>query len=325
MHQGIAVRKMSNITISLVIPCLNEQDNIASFLESADQCAQKFRLNIEYIFINDGSTDQTQPVLLEQQTRYPHIKIIDLTRNFGKEAALTAGLDHATGDVIVPIDADGQDPIDVVIKMLERWQNGANHVIAIRNDRQSESLFKRASAKLFYKLFNKLSDGAIPENGGDFRLITKDVLNHILTLRETNRFMKGILSWPCAPDATIEFTRPSRAGGNAQQSLRKLLALAFNGLLSFSSWPLRIWGIIGLCISAVSGGYGIIIIVKTSILGRDTPGYASLMATMLFLGGIQLITLSILGEYVSRVFLEVKNRPLYLINKIYTKNESNAD
>lgn len=319
------MRKMSEITISLVIPCFNEQDSIALFLESSEQCAKQHNLKFEYIFINDGSVDNTLQVLLEQQKHTHGVQIIDLTRNFGKEAALTAGLDNATGEVIIPMDVDGQDPIEVVVEMLKHWENGSNHVIAIRNDRTTESFFKRTSAKLFYKLFNRLSDGSIPENGGDFRLISKDVLKHILSLREANRFMKGILSWPSAPDTRVEFVRPLRAQGNAQQGLRKLIALAFNGLLSFSSWPLRIWGIVGLVISAVSGCYGIIIIMKTLILGRDTPGYASLMITVLFLGGIQLITLSIIGEYVARVFLEVKKRPLYLINNIYAKQESHEN
>lgn len=307
--------------ISLIIPCYNEQSNIIPFTTTISRLAEQHNINFELLFINDGSTDRTLDNLIKAQADNKAIKIINFTRNFGKEAATTAGLDQASGDAIIPIDVDGQDPAETIVQMLEKWRAGAKHVIAIRKSRSKDSWSKRLTAAMFYKIFNKVSECKIPENAGDFRLLDRSLVEHIKTLRESNRFMRGILNWVSSPDAIVYFEREARAADAASFKTKKLFSLAIKGLLSFSSWPLRVWGIIGMIISAISGIYGIILIARVLIHGRDTPGYTSLMVTILFLGGIQLLSLSIVGEYISRVFIEVKKRPLYLIDKIYSANK----
>lgn len=310
-------RCSKKITIDLIIPCYNEQATISKLISELDLMARANKLNFTYILVNDGSKDNTLKTLRSLQTTYHNSKIINFSRNFGKEAALTAGIDHSTGDVAIPIDADGQEPPSAILEMLKYWEQGANHILGVRIDRSSDSWLKRNTAKLFYRCYNLCSSQKIANDGGDFRLLDRKCINYIKQLREQNRFMKGILSWPMAPDAIVYFTRETRTNGKSSFGAKSLISLAANAMFSFSTWPLRIWGIIGIFISLLSVIYGSYITIRVISFGRDLPGYASIFVAVLFLGGIQLISLSLLGEYIARILTEVKQRPLYLIDNIY--------
>lgn len=304
-------------TITLICPCYNEEAVIELFFNKITNILDKIDLSYEIIFINDGSQDSTLIKLKNLKELYTTIKIINLSRNFGKESALTAGLDNALGEVIIPIDVDFQDPPELVEELIKEWQNGFDIVLAKRKDRTSDSFLKAFSAKYFYKFHNKISDVSIPENVGDFRLITKKVLEAIKQLPENQRFMKGIFSWVGFKTTTIEYKREVRKAGESSFNGWKLWNFAIDGITSFSTLPLRIWMYIGIVISFLSLIYGVIIIAKTLFFGVDVPGYASLMVSILFLGGIQLISIGVLGEYIGRIYLEAKKRPPYIIESIY--------
>jgi len=309
-------RNINAILVSLVIPVMNEQASVGVFLKTVHEIFQQHNINVEYIFVNDGSKDNTLPLLLQLKELYPLV-VVDFARNFGKEAALTAGLQHARGDVVIPIDVDLQHLPRLMLEMLERWQQGVNHVIAIRQTRKEDSWFKRVTSTWFYKFFNFCSSCEIPAHGGDFRLLDWSIVNHLLSLKENNRFMKGLFAWVGGEADFIYFDCEKRAAGSTSFNLVKLIRLAWNGIASFSTFPLRVWGYLGVGISMISFLYALWSIIKVVIFGRDVPGYASLMVGILFLGGVQLISISVLGEYIGKVFLEVKRRPLYLISKIY--------
>ncbi len=245
------------------------------------------------------------------------MRIIHLSRNFGKEAALTAGLDCAKGDVIIPIDADLQDPPELIEQFIAKWKEGYDVVLAKRIDRKSDSLAKRYTANLFYKFHNTISPTNIPDNVGDYRLISKKVLKAIQRLPENQRFMKGIFAWVGFKTTTIEYVRESRKAGQTSFGAWKLWNFALEGITSFSTVPLRIWFYVGIGISFLSLLFGSIIILKTLLYGIDLPGYASLLTTMLFLGGIQLMGIGILGEYIGRLYQESKRRPIYIIENEY--------
>jgi glycosyltransferase involved in cell wall biosynthesis len=267
--------------------------------------------------VNDGSTDNTLLELISYQSKVPNVRVINLSRNFGKEAALTAGLNAARGEAVIPLDADLQDPPEIIKEMLSRWQKGAQVVLCKRSRRDEESWLKRSSAKLFYKVMTLLSDTPIHENVGDFRLMDRKVVDVIISLHEKNRMMKGIMSWPGFKTEIIEFVRPSRAFGKSSIGLSKLIRLAIDGILSFSSIPLKISMYLGISIAMISFFYGSYLIYKTLVMGVDLPGYASMMVTILFMGGLQLISMGIMGEYIARIYSEVKGRPIFVIEKIY--------
>lgn len=304
-------------TISIIVPCYNEEKVVSLFLQNIEPILKNTKESYEIIFINDGSQDNTFKVLQELKDSYRHIRIINLSRNFGKESAMTAGLEFSLGDVIIPIDADLQDPPELIVKFLEKWREGFDVVLAKRADRESDSFFKRKSAELFYRIHNQISNISIPNNVGDYRLMTRRVVNAIKLLPENQRFMKGIFAWVGYPTTTIEYKREVRVAGETSFNGWKLWNFAIDGITSFSTIPLRIWLYIGVSISFLSFLFGVTIIIKTLIYGVDLPGYASMLTIILFLGGIQLMGIGILGEYLGRIYNEAKGRPIYIIEGEY--------
>ena len=303
--------------ISVICPMYNEQDNIVEFLSVLSAVLDKMVLEREIICVNDGSTDETLTFLKQAKAKFPALRIINLSRNFGKEPALTAGLHAATGDVIVPIDADLQDPPELILEMYKRYQEGFDVVLARRIDRAADSFIKRKTAEIFYKVLGNISDVEIPHNVGDYRLFSKKVLGILKQLPESQRFMKGIFSWVGFRSSCVNYSRSARHLGETSLNGWRLWNLALEGITSFSTMPLRVWTYIGALVSLLSFLYGLIIVSKTILLGVDIPGYASILSVMLFLGGVQLIGIGVIGEYVGRIYLESKRRPIYVIENEY--------
>ncbi len=303
------------IKISLVVPVFNEEEMIPIFYQAVrnDELLKPYQVNI--IFIDDGSFDNTANVLQVLAEKDELVDFLSFTRNFGKESALFAGLEHADGDVIIPIDVDLQDPIEIIPDLLKQWQAGADVVLAQRTERESDSFIKRKTAKWFYKVHNLVSEPKIEENVGDFRLMSKEVVNSITQLSERNLFMKGMLSWVGYKQEIVTYRRPPRKAGKSKFNMWKLWNLAVQGITSFSTAPLKISTYLGLCIAIFSFIYGGWLILDKLLNGNAVPGYPSLMASILFLGGVQLIAIGILGEYVGRIYIETKRRPRYLLKK----------
>ena len=308
---------MNNPTISIIAPCYNEEETIEPFLRRIEEILTQINEPYEIVFINDGSRDNTLNVLLNAKQNFKNIRIINFSRNFGKEAALTAGLDKARGEAAIPIDVDLQDPPELIKDLVARWREGYDVVLAKRADRTSDSFAKRVSADLFYQLNGKISNVDIPNNVGDFRLMSKRVVEALKQLPENQRFMKGLFAWVGFKTVAIEYVREKREAGQSSFNGWKLWNFALDGITSFSTLPLRIWLYIGALVSFLSFLYGSFIILKTLIFGVDLPGYASLAVIMLFLGGIQLIGIGILGEYIGRIYSESKRRPSYIIEGEY--------
>lgn len=306
--------------ISLVVPVFNEEDIVKVFYEEVRKNKKLGLWDVEIVFINDGSTDKTEEIIADLAKHDNLVTLHSFTRNFGKEAALFAGLEFATGDAIIPIDVDLQDPLDVIPQMIEKWRKGADVVLAKRIDRSSDSYLKRLTAKWFYRINNKISSPKIEENVGDFRLMTREVVEDIKRLPERNLFMKGILSWVGGRTAIVEYKRANRVGGRSKFNGWKLWNLAIEGIASFSTVPLRVWTYIGIFFSSLAFLYGLYMIIDTLLFGNPVKGYTSLLTSILFLGGIQLIGIGVIGEYIGRIYIEVKRRPRYIIkkeNKIY--------
>lgn len=297
--------------ISLVVPVFNEEDTIAIFYRTVRE--QLSQHEVEIVFINDGSSDNTESLINALAKSDSLVNALSFTRNFGKEPALFAGLEASTGDVVIPIDVDLQDPIDVIPRLIEKWQEGADVVLAKRADRSSDSHFKRKSAEWFYKLHNMISKPKIEENVGDFRLMSRAVVENIKSLPERNLFMKGVLSWVGGRTAVVEYTRDERVAGSTKFNGWKLWNLALEGITSFSTFPLRMWTYIGLFVAGLSFAYGVYMIVDTLIFGNPVHGYPSILVSILFLGGIQLIGIGVLGEYIGRIYIETKQRPRFII------------
>lgn len=311
------ISKKPTPIISLVCPCFNEEEVIEIFMEEINKVLNEINRSFEILFINDGSQDHTMDRLLSAKKNYKNVRIINLSRNFGKEAALTAGLDQAKGEVIIPIDVDLQDPPELIKDFIFHWEKGYDVVLAKRVDRSTDSFSKRISAKLFYSIHNKIANFPIPENVGDYRLITRKVLIALQDLPENQRFMKGIFAWVGFKTTVVEYKRELRRAGNTSFNGWKLWNLALEGITSFGTLPLRIWFYIGIIISFLGFMYGSLIILKTIFLGIDVPGYASTMTSILFLGGVQLIGIGVLGEYIGRIYMESKRRPIYIIEAEY--------
>ena len=307
----------SDISLSIICPCFNEEGTIKIFLENLIPIMQNVQRSYEIIFVNDGSTDNTLNVLLKAKSKNSQIRILNLSRNFGKEAALTAGLEHAIGDVVIPIDADLQHPPEIIVEFINKWEDGFDVVVGKRTVRTGEGFIKKLTAKYFYKFHNQISDVEIPYNVGDFRLMSRKVIEALKRLPENQRFMKGLFAWVGFNTAVVEYEQAPRAAGKTSYNGWKLWDFALDGITSFSTLPLRIWMYIGFLISFLSFLYGSAIVINTLILGVDTPGYASMITVILFLGGIQLIGIGILGEYIGRIYKETKKRPLYIIEKEY--------
>lgn len=301
--------------ISLIVPVFNEEKSIPIFYKAVREFPEFNQYDVEIVFINDGSTDNTESLIDALEISDPMVKAISFTRNFGKEPALFAGLEHATGDVIIPIDVDLQDPLNVIPQMIEKWLAGADIVLAKRIDRTTDGKLKRKTAEWFYKLHNKISTPKIEENVGDFRLIPREVVENIKSLSERNLFMKGLLSWVGGKVEIVEYTRAERSVGLSKFSWWRLWNLALEGITSFSTIPLRMWTYIGFGVASLSFLYGLWMTVNKLLFGNPVPGYPSLMVAILFIGGVQLIGIGVLGEYIGRIYIEVKNRPRYVIRK----------
>lgn len=299
--------------ISLVVPVFNEEDTIPIFYKSVREYEPLKEYEVEIVFINDGSRDSTENIINALAISDTLVKPLSFTRNFGKEPALFAGLDHATGDAVIPIDVDLQDPIHVIPQLIEKWRGGADMVLAKRTDRSTDGHLKRKSAEMFYKLHNKISTPKIEENVGDFRLMSRETVENIKQLPERNLFMKGILSWVGGKTEVVEYSRAERCAGESKFNGWKLWNLALEGITSFSTLPLRVWTYIGLFIAGMSFIYGAWMIVDTIAFGNPVKGYPSLLVSILFFGGIQLIGIGVLGEYIGRIYTEVKQRPRYIL------------
>jgi len=303
--------------VSIVVPVFNEEESVAVYVETTKQLLEAEWLDYEFIFVNDGSRDGTAARLIELAKQGGRVRIINLSRNFGKELALTAGIDHARGDVLVPMDVDLQDPPEVIPEFLEKWREGYDVVYGIRSCRRRDSIAKRTTAALFYRIFNRLSELQVPDNAGDFRLIDRCVADVIRQMPERNRFMKGLFAWVGFKSIGVPYERPQRKAGVSKWGNWRLWNFALDGLFSFSTLPLRVWTYIGAIVAFLSFSYGSFIVILALTRGIDLPGYASLLTVVLFLGGLQLLSIGVLGEYLGRLFIEAKNRPLYVVESTY--------
>lgn len=300
-------------TLSIIVPMYNEESVIDDFFKRVQRTLQTVTQSYEIICVNDGSRDKTLGLLRIKAEQDSRIKIVNLSRNFGKEIALSAGIDHAIGAAVVPIDADLQDPPEVIPLMLAKWRAGAKLVLAKRRDRSSDTWLKRMTANAAYWLFSKLTHPKIPQNVGDFRLMDRDVVNAIKRLPERSRFMKGLFTWVGYEPEIVEYDREQRSAGETKWNYWKLWNFAIDGITSFSSLPLRVWSYLGFGVSLFALAYLAFTVTKALVFGLDTPGYASLMSVILFFNGISLIGIGVIGEYLGRIFTEVKARPLYIV------------
>ncbi|NEQ22235.1 MAG: glycosyltransferase family 2 protein, partial [Microcoleus sp. SIO2G3] len=300
-----------------VVPLYNEEANVGYLFEKLLSVLGSLETTYEIICVNDGSKDDTLSCLVEYHHRNPVIKVINFSRNFGKEVALTAGIDHATGAAIIPIDADLQDPPELIEKLVSKWREGYDVVYATRRSRQGESWLKRLTANFFYQTIGQMSRVSIPPHTGDFRLLDRRVVEALKQLPERTRFMKGLFAWVGFKQTSVLFDRNPRLKGTTKWNYWRLWNFAIDGITSFSFLPLKVWSYVGLTLSMFSLLYATFLIIHTLVSGIDVPGYASIMVAVLFLGGIQLLTLGILGEYLGRVYEEVKGRPLYLVRECY--------
>jgi polyisoprenyl-phosphate glycosyltransferase len=324
-HSDSTSPHATTVDLSLVVPVYNEAEGLGAFFQRLRASLALIPLSYEIICVNDGSCDATLPILLSFKDSIPGFIIIDLSRRFGKEIALSAGIDFARGRAVIPIDADLQDPPEVIEDLVTKWQEGYDVVYAIRSERAGESLSKRLTAALFYRIINRLSETPIPRNAGDFRLMDRRVVEALKGLPERNRFMKGLFSWVGFKQTGVYFKRDPRYAGRSKWNYWRLWNFALSGIVSSSSLPLRIWTYFGFTIASFSFLYGLYLIVRTILYGVDVPGYASLMTVILFLGGLQMIGNGIIGEYLSRVFDEVKGRPLYIIRNTYSYEEKRRE
>ena len=300
-------------TLSIVVPMYNEEESMETFFSRTQRALQTVTQSYEIICVNDGSRDRTLAQLRARAEQDARIRVVTLSRNFGKEIALSAGLDHASGDAIIPIDADLQDPPEIIPLMMAKWRGGAKLVLAKRRDRSTDTLLKRITANGAYWAFSKLTHPRIPQNVGDFRLMDRVVVDAIKRLPERSRFMKGLFAWIGYDAEIVEYDREARSAGETKWNYWKLWNFALDGITSFSSLPLRIWSYLGFGVSFLAMGYLGWILTKSAIFGLDIPGYASLMSVTLFFNGILLIGVGVIGEYLSRIFTEVKARPLYIV------------
>jgi glycosyltransferase involved in cell wall biosynthesis len=302
--------------ISLVVPFYNEEAAIEAFHDAIAQLMEYCKpLQFEVVCVDDGSRDQTLMHLLALHQKDQRFRVLELSRNFGKEAALTAGIDAARGDAVIPFDADLQDPPELIPQLISEWQNGADVVLARRSDRSSDSLLKRKTAEIFYKLHNRIAHVGLPENVGDFRLMDRSVVDALKCLPERQRFMKGLFAWVGFRTATVDYARHPRSAGASKFSGWKLWNFALEGITSFSTVPLRVWSYIGGLSAVLTLIYASVIVLRTLITGVDVPGYASLLVAILFFGSLQLLSVGLLGEYIGRIYLETKQRPAYILRK----------
>lgn len=308
--------------ISLVCPMINEEDMLNIFFDAVVPLLEQHSSKFEIIVVNDGSTDGTLEKLIEKVECISQLRVIDLSRNFGKDAALTAGLAHVRGRAAIMIDADLQDPPELIPQMIDNWRQGYDVVTHVRSSREEDSFLKRLTSSWFYSLINKISDTNMTPNAGDYRLLDRAVIDAFMQIEERSRFNKGLFNWLGFREKQLLYARAPRAKGQTKWNYRRLLSFAIDGITSFSSLPLKIWSWVGFLIATLAFLYGVYIIFKTLVLGVDQPGYASLMTVLLFFNGLTLIGIGMLGEYLSRIFIETKRRPLYIVRRVYEHQEN---
>ncbi|MFB6367834.1 glycosyltransferase family 2 protein [Paenibacillus elgii] len=303
-----------SLKLSLIVPMYNEGSNISYFYNRITKVLEEIGYRYEIICINDGSKDDTMLHLMELNKKDSRIKIINLSRNFGKEIAMSAGLNAAKGDAIIPIDADLQDPPELIPELIDKWLAGYDVVYATRTKREGETWAKKATAKLFYKFMRKITNIDIPADTGDFRLMSRRVVDALNQLPEHHRFMKGLFSWVGFKQTGVSYQREPRHAGKSSFNYWKLWNFAIEGITSFSFAPLKMSSYLGFIVSFLSVLYMLFLIVRTIFFGNEVPGYPSLMVTILFFGGVQLMSLGFIGEYVGRIYNESKRRPLYFVS-----------
>ena len=307
--------------ISIVVPFFNEGSGVVFFCEAIRATLKKLPgFHFEIVCVDDGSSDDTLDNLLAAHGKDERFVIVELSRNFGKEAALTAGIDAACGHAVIPIDADLQDPPDLIPALIDEWLKGAEVVLARRVDRSTDTFLKRKTAEFFYKVHNSLSTVPLPDNVGDFRLMDRRAIDALKRLPERQRFMKGLFAWVGFKTVTVNYVRHGRAVGKTKFSGWKLWNFALEGITSFSTTPLKIWTYIGAISAMAAIAYAAFIVVRTLVYGIDVPGYASIVVVILLFGSLQLISIGMLGEYIGRIYIETKQRPSYLIRNIYKKS-----
>lgn len=315
-NDSTTIRTTLPLLISVVVPAHNEEEVLPEFHRRLTAVFDPLPYHLEVVYVNDGSSDNTVFVINDLKSRDPRIALVDLSRNFGKEIALTAGLDHASGDAVVVIDADLQDPPELIPELIRHWHEGADVAYAKRTRREGESWFKKLTAAVFYRLIGRVSRVQIPADTGDFRLLSHRAMEAVGRLHEHHRFMKGLFAWIGYRQVAVPYCRDPRFAGKTKWNYWKLWNFALEGITSFTTAPLKIATYLGLMVSVAAFIYAAIIIYKTLVFGDDVRGYPSLMVVVLFLGGVQLAALGVIGEYLGRMFDETKNRPLYLLNKL---------
>ena len=308
---------LASLLLSVVVPAYNEEEVLPEFHKRMLAVVSTFGMRFEIIYVNDGSTDNTLQVMMDFRRQTPETAVVDLSRNFGKEIALTAGLDHARGDAVIVIDADLQDPPELIPQLIAQWRQGFDVVYARRAVREGESMLKRATAYIFYRMIQRISRVRIPQDTGDFRLMSRRALEGLKTLREQHRFMKGLFAWIGYPQTAVLYRRDPRFAGHTKWNYWRLWNFAIEGITSFSIAPLKVATYVGIIVAIAAFLFAVFIIYRTLVFGDPVRGYPSLMVVVLFLGGVQLITLGIIGEYLGRMFNETKQRPLYLINFLH--------
>lgn len=306
---------MTQPELSLIVPVFNEEAAIDLFLATVVPHLEAIDPRWEVVFVNDGSRDRTLDLIRAAHARDARVRGVDFSRNYGKEIALSAGLDHAAGRAVIPMDVDLQDPPELIAALVAKWREGFDVVLAQRSDRSSDGVLKRRTAALFYAIIGRMSRVRIPANVGDFRLLDQAVVAALRTYPERERFMKGIFASVGFRTTSVPYRRPERAAGETKFRPGALFNLALEGIISFSTAPLKVWTYIGFAAATVALVYGVYVIGRTIVLGVDVPGYASLLSIMLFFNGLMLIGLGVQGEYVARIFAEVKGRPLYLVRE----------
>lgn len=319
MHAGAHPVEPANKRVTLLVPVYNEQQSIKPFLDEIQTLTSGTVKNIDWeiLFVNDGSKDGTEFAIRSFMRNNPAIHLINLSRNFGKEAALCAGMEHATGDAIIPIDVDLQDEPDVIVQMIQKWRDGAEIVNARRGDRSQDTWLKRSTARAFYKVFNALADHPMPSDVGDFRLLDRQVVDVLRSMGERARLNKALFSWVGFKTDEVVYTRQERNTGRTTMSYWKLWNMALDGIFSSTTKPLRIWTYVGTGLAMAAFMYGLYYLISVLIYGTDVPGYASTLLLILAFGGVQLIAIGIVGEYVGRILTEVRDRPLYIVRSRY--------
>ena len=315
-------RRETNPHISIVVPMYNESDAIDVFFATLLPVMDDTGCSYDVLCVDDGSRDSTWQKILGYHHKHPSINGLRLSRNFGKEQALTAGIDTISGDVVVVIDADLQEPPSLITAFIEKWRQGYDMVYGARASRQSDSPVYQYMVKRFYSLFNWLSEQPIPPDAGDFRLLDRRLVEALRAMPERGRFMKAMFAWPGFSVCSVPFDRTERVTGTSKFNILKLFAFAIDGITSFSIKPLRVASVAGIAVSLVALVLGLLLLVKTLVFGNDTPGWTSLMVVALFLGGLQLMALGLIGEYIGRLLLETKQRPLYFVAEATSASHS---